>query len=316
MLVVLAVILAGIVAAYEYAQTKPPTIVFTTKAVPILAPHEHDSHINTVNEIGHGVEVLSPIFTPEEDVWVTGFDYETVNAPSLVLHHAMLSNATSSRIWCSDKPDSRFFTIITEDQMHDPHVRFPPGYALRIPAGTPVLLYAMFHNAQPPMGSGETYTDVYGKITLHVRAASDEPFKELTYYAPHLADDACLPNDYGYLFSIPANVTNYHVTGSNSKKHSELASFERPVTIKYWGAHVHGWQGGKSLIVKKNDEIIQTFATQPANSNPYEFITPYGPTDVRLNAGDTLSLEAVYDNLTDEPQVGAMGILYMYVHEE
>ena len=317
-LVALAVILAGVLAASEYVEfSQPTTLVLRTNSIAELAPHEHDAHKNTVDDTGHGVEIVSPTFTPAEDLWVTGFDYETVHASSTVLHHAILSSATAPRTWCSDRPDSRFFTILTQDQMNDPHVRFPAGYAVRIPAGTPLVLYGMLHNAEPPVGSGETYTNVYGKITLHVQVPTiRHPLKELTYYSPHLADDPCQPNDYGYFFAVPENVSDYRVTGATAKVHTERIVFDRPTTIKYWGGHVHGWQGGKALIVKKNGAIIQTFTTRHSDSDPYQFITPYGPADVHLKSGDTLSLEAVYDNPTDEPKIGAMGVLYIYVVNE
>jgi hypothetical protein len=314
--IAICVTVAGIAAAY-FTQEAGQTLVFQTVPVPVLAPHEHDTHEDTVSDDGHGIEVYSKVFTPKQDLWITGIDYENVNAPGNTLHHAMLAVASSTWAWCSEKPDERFFIILTEDQMHDPRVRFPKGYAVRVPARTPIVLYAMFHNPEPPLGSGDTYRDVSGKITLHLAESSaEEPLKPLTYYSPRLADNPCAPKDFGYVFDIPPSVSDYHVTGEDAPVHTERVTFERPVTIKFWGAHVHGWQGGKALVVKKNGDVLRTFETRRLDTDGYAFETPQEATDIRFEAEDTLTLEAVYDNPTDKAVVGAMGILYMYVHEE
>jgi hypothetical protein len=292
-------------------------LTLQTKSIPVLAPHAHNPQKDTIVDKGHGIEVLSEPLPLQEDLWVTGYDFENVNTDGNTLHHAMLVTTKTPTTWCQEGPDRRTYMILTEDQMYDPHVRFPPGYALRIPANIPLVLYAMYHNAEPPIGTGRTYENVSARLTLHTaQPSAANPLKELTYYSPHLADDPCLPKDEGYFFSIPANVQNYRITGENTPLHPERLSFDYPVTIKYWGAHLHGWQGGKSLLVKKNGELVYNFTTVPSTINSREYITRQGSADLRLNPGDVLSLEAVYDNPTDKPVLGAMGILYLFVSEE
>jgi hypothetical protein len=312
-------IIASIGGVFFYVRYTWSDTILTleTKSIPILAPHPHNPQKDTIVDKGHGIEVLSKPYPLKEDLWVTGYDFENVNTDANTLHHAMLVTTKTPDTWCQEGPDRRSYMILTEDQMHDPHVRFPKGYALHIPADTPLVLYAMYHNTEPSIGTGRTYENVSARIRLHIAEPSEKhPLKALTYYSPHLADDPCLPKDEGYFFSIPANVKDYHVTGENTPLHPERLSFDYPVTVKYWGAHLHGWEGGKNLLVKKNGELVHNFATVPSTINPIEYNTPQGPADLRLEPGDVLSLEAIYDNPTDKPVIGAMGILYLFVSEE
>jgi hypothetical protein len=83
----------------------------------------------------------------------------------------------------------------------------------------------------------------------------------------------------------------------------------------YIGAHLHGWQGGKEVIVEKNGAPFANFKTLPAREYPYRYDIPYYPTTTTMQAGDTLSIRAVYENPNAVPTRGAMGDLGIYFYE-
>src|SRR5262249_52048457 len=145
---------------------------------------------------GHGVDAYSPVFVPTEDLWITSIDVTLENAHATALHHLLLRTSTTSAIWCSDAPDPRIMFIFAEDQMYNPHVQFPSGYALYIASGTPLVLDAMFHNALPPIGPGNTYKNVSAHLTLHVqKQTATHPLKKLSFFVPHLSENQCAPRD-------------------------------------------------------------------------------------------------------------------------
>jgi len=293
------------------------TVTLTTAAVPVLEPHGHDARQDTVADEGHGIEVISPVVVPERDLWVTGMDFEIENASPSVLHHAMLTTANTPLTWCSNTYDRRNYMIFTEDQMRDPDVHFPEGYALFIPAGTPLILYSMFHNLEAPLGPGETFRDVSARLTLRTAEPSEhKPFTKLAFYSPHVADDPCKPTDEGYFFTVPARTPEYRKSTTVGAVHPERLVFDHPTRIVYWGAHLHGWQGGKSLIARKAGSVIGEFATVNASDVPFLYDTPFGPTDIRVESGEPLTVEAVYSNPSDDPLLGAMGILYLFIAHE
>ena len=311
------VVVGGCLIALSLQPLKTEDILLQTSPISILPPHTHNTNDDTIIDLGHGIEKYSEIYVSQKDLWITSIDLELINASSSVLHHVVLANASSSPVWCSDEADERYYYLFAEDQMHDRKVQFPTGYALYIPRNTPLVLDGLFHNAQPPIGTGDTYRNVSARIVLHTQEPSRiRPLKRLTFYAPHLSDDQCAPRDASFFFSIPSNTSNYLITGEGKKLRPDRIVFNTPVTIKYWFGHLHGWQGGKELIVKKNGELLRVFRTQRSEVESYQFDTPHGATNIHLAAGDTLSLEALYDNPTKELTIGAMGVLYLLVAEE
>jgi hypothetical protein len=89
----------------------------------------------------------------------------------------------------------------------------------------------------------------------------------------------------------------------------------RPITVVFIGGHLHGWEGGKRLDLVRNGAPYLSFTTRRAADDAFRYDSQYYPTRLDLDAGDALSIRAVYDNPTSAPDPGAMGIVEMYYYE-
>ena|GEM_PF-2340705 len=289
------------------------TFVLQSYPVPSLAPHAHTLAIDSMEDTGHHVRLLSDPIVPEEDLWVTGVSFEVINAPAFTLHHGTVFRTDERDLECPLQ-GPRPLLSVAQDQAHGSEVAFAEGYAIFVPKGTPLVLESMFHNPLPPLGIGETYTDVSLKVTFSLADTGQEALKPLTYHLLRLSDDPCGANM--HTFAVPARTEGYIKSGSTGQTDGSAFIAQATSTIVYWGAHMHGWEGGRSVTVSKNEKEIQVFPTQRSQDDPYRFDTPHGPAQVQLQAGDKISIESLYDNWADVPLRGAMGHLAFYIAED
>ncbi len=278
-----------------------------------LLPHIHADG-DSPEDMGHHVDLESAIFVTTRDMYVASGKLEMVNAPEVVVHHIALINRGSADSHCSLVSGNRLFGA-GSDAIHKSSGGFPKETALFIPKGTCLQLTAMIHNPDPPVGPGGTYHDVYARITLFFSQQSPRDLHLLSYKELYVTDTCAhtppLPEDFSS-FSVPSLHTDYHFSGCDPKLGISSYIFDRPATIYYLGGHLHGWQGGKELIVMKNDKEMYRFTTRVSSTTPYLYETIHFATSTPVNAGDRITLSAIYDNPSRVPLRGAMGGIGMY----
>lgn len=286
-------------------------LVMETSSIEVLPPHGHEVGKDALLDDGHHVGATSEVFIVPKDIWVTGIAYQVVGAPALALHHGTLFKMDSRDLECPDQSPQPLLSV-AQDQEHTSSMTFENGYGIFIPAGTPLMLDAMFHNPGPPIGPGDIYEDVSLKVQLTLAPPDDAPHTEVTYHLLRLSNTPCVFES-GHTFIVPPSVTDYTFTGTDAPHDASRMQIEGPSRIVYWGAHTHGWEGGQTVSVKRNGEVIEVFQTARSADDPYRFDTPHGSADLLLDANDTISIEAVYTNPTDSPLRGAMGHLGLYL---
>lgn len=305
-----------ITAYYAYTDSMIRTIAIETAHLPLLVPHPHGDG-DSPSDIGHHIEIESPVFVAPEDLWITGIHADVVNAPDTTLHHALLINIDDTNNSCSlRKGGGRELLAFSQDQMHTNNLDFPDGYALFIPKHSRIVLTAMFHNPEPPVGPGEEYHDVSVRIVLSRARLDSQPLKAVAFRLLHLDDTACIAENGGYSFTVPPKTNEYTYTGPAHGFNPGSMTISRDASIVYVGAHLHGWQGGTWLSLKKNGKEIERFRTELSDSVPYRYDTPHHAAHIPLVAGDILSIEAAYDNPHDVPVHGAMGMAIVWIAEE
>ena len=292
----------------------PSVITIDTAHIATVSPHEHSSG-DAVSDPGHHEEVVSTDFVVDEDFAVTDVAFEILHAPAAIVHHAALVSYSCADTACTNRVSRELFRY-GQDTMHYAKGSFPSGYMVPLHKGEHLKLSLAVHNPAPPLGSGDTYHEVYGRIVLQenaVRAKGAKPVRFVHLYV----EDLCSRNaddDVG-TFTIPAHVRGYVYTGCGPQKNASI-TFASSGTIVHMGGHLHGWQGGKDLIVEKNGTLFRTFSTTASPDDHFRFDTTFTQVPVHVSAGDTLSLRAVYDNSFNTPIRGVMGMLGFYIADE
>jgi hypothetical protein len=317
-LLVIVILAAGTYVALR-ANAVPDTLVLETAHLAVLPPHEHDDG-DAVSDDGHHQYLLSEVYVAPRDLWVSGFTFDMVNAPDTSVHHVSLLDYDRPHQTCRSLPFSQLL-IFAQDVMHNATTTFPTGAAMHIRKGEHVQLSLMIHNPEPPLGPGDTYRDVYGKLTLSlVPPAQEHDLKEVKFHLAHLDDAPCVIREPdqsdAYVFAVPARTQRYVFSGSRQDTDPSRFVFTKPSTIVFIGAHLHGWQGGKELLVQKNGAPFLSFKTALSKDDPFRYDTPYYATSAPMAAGDALSLTAIYQNPHAVPTRGAMGDLGFYYYEQ
>ncbi len=304
---------AAFVGLQVFTAQSAAVLTLETETIPILPPHDHTVGVDSISDDGHHVNVRSGEYRAPHDMWVVGMRYEVHGAPALTLHHGTIFRLDERDQECPEE-SPRPLVSVSQDQQHSPESHFPDGFGVFIPKGTPLLLDAMFHNPQPPLGPGETYTDVSLQFDLLQAEGDTSALKPLSYHLLRLSDTPC--RELSHTFTVPPHTESYIFGGTTEANDASRLRVEEPSRIVYWGAHLHGWEGGKSLTVKKNGEVIEVFETKRSADDAYRFDTPHGVRNIELKPGDVISTEALYENMTSDPLRGAMGHLGLYMAEQ
>lgn len=268
-----------------------------------------------MNDRGHHEIVLSDVLATTEDIWITGMEFALENAPSSVLHHAQLIDLDSLSKTCGHAGTPANLYNLGEDTLHTKSVFFEEPYGLFVPKGHRLLLQSMFHNPEPPIGTGEDYYNVSASLNLSYEyAQNSERSRPLEYYFMHLDDELCNPKT---TFSVPANTMGFTKTADESlNQNPAVVTFDTSGEIRYIGGHLHGWEGGKFVDFLLNGKMIRRFEITPSSIPGMKWETPQGPDSIKIVRGDTVSLSAVYDNPGKDTMEGAMGIVGFYFAPE
>lgn len=313
-LTVFAVIPSAIFAALFIA-APPDKLTLETTHLQVLRPHPHTVGLDSATDEDHHVEISSGIYVAPEDLWVRGMNAIIRNTPPFTVHHATLMRLDGNNKECPTEA-GEWIVSFTQDQSHNLRAVFPKGYAMFIPKGAMLRFNGAFHNPEPPLGRGETYKDVYLQLHLDLVRSGTEKLTPVSFHLLRLADAQCRSGESGYVFAVAPRSHAYSVASSGKEGDTSIFVANATSTIVYWGGHLHGWEGGERLIVRKNGGVIADFETKKAMFDRYRFDTPHGVTSIHLEKGDTISLEAIYDNPTDSTIRGAMGQLGIFLAEE
>ncbi len=301
-----------------YLEFAPDTIILETNHLPTLLPHEHDAG-EAVEDAGHHHYLYSADFTAPYDIWISKIHFDIMNAPDTAVHHTALLMPNANHQTCKNIPFKQLAGF-AQDSMFQPTISFPPDTGMLIKRGETVRLLLMVHNPLPPVGPGGIYHNVSGRLTLtlHPKFRS-EKLKEIRYHLMHLDEVPCAMHysdgTEAFFFSVPPRVSDYEFSSTATQDDPAQFTFSRPSTIVYVGGHLHGWQGGKEVIVEKNGASFLRFTTTPSATYPYRYDSQYYPSNITVNSGDSFTVRAIYDNPNDVLTRGAMGMLEMYYYE-
>ena len=281
-------------------------IVLETQHQALLVPHQHDDGDSILNE-GHHVDLLSEPYVFDEDVWVTGIEFEVHNAPEEVIHHINLFKLNERDPLCPQEP--RLLAAFAEDNVDVSPFFLPSPYGMRFSKNDRLALFAMLHNPLPPLGSGRAYEDVYVTITLHVEPVhTSERTNIVDFYLMHVEETPCTGGN--LVFSVPPHTIDFSFR-PNPMIHPQpgILTFPTDGEIIYIGSHLHGWEGGKELNLYMNDVPIRSYKSRFMAERNGTWHTDQGFDSIQVSFGDTLLLEALYENASESTTTGAMGML-------
>lgn len=317
-ILLLAIFLIAIGFVFSFISGKTSgNLVLDTYPINDLLPHAHNQQ-DSASDPGHHVQRVSPIFTAPRDMYISEFYFDIINAPDVVVHHAVLFDLDHQNDTCAFLPMRELF-LTGQDLMHNKTIALPQGYALKIKKGTRLQLFLAVHNPGPPVGPGGEYRNVYGHLILKESSLPSNKLSLVQFRFLHLDEIPCgfTQPDLSdiHTFLIPPHVTNFYFSRSRNDISSSFV-FPASSSVVYMGGHLHGWQGGKEVSVEKNGVPFHHFFTHPSPNVPYRFDTIHFATSTHFDAGDRISISAYYSNPHEEKSSGAMGMLGFYYAAE
>lgn len=286
-------------------------IALETETLPELEPHEHIKYEDSILDDEHGVFVNSPVFTPEEDIWITGMEMELQNAPQKILHHSLLFELGQPNTICPNTFDRELGTFGRETPTV---LSFPAPYGMLVKAGQPIQLEVMLHNGEDDISEGVTYYDVSAIMRLTYEKADGDRNRPLIMYHLSLADPLCDRGAQEGAFAVPPN-TNSFVRVSEPQKENNPSrfTFSEPGNIFIIGGHIHAWEGGEKLDTLIDGQVVQTHRSAWTTEGEWVYYPSSNVTwPIYIQGGEEVTLEATYSNPTNLPVRGAMGVAVIY----
>jgi hypothetical protein len=288
------------------------TLTLRTTSIPVLPPHTHettDARADSILAPGHGVIVESEVYTVPEDLWITGIEVLTDNAPHSVLHHLILANDDEPSETCPDRK-KELYTVGADAKEEN---AFPPPFGIFLKKGEHLILSGMVHNPLPPAGEGGTYHNVsigYRFTVERPGAQRTRPveFQRLTLEnAPYCKDQDL----YGVVdvFTVPPHTETFvrssdTTLGVNPSRYE----FKEAGILMGFGGHLHEAEGGKRVDLYLNDSLLGSFIPEWIPPHPWTWnMTPHNIAPHPVVAGDVLTLSATYENNRNVPIEDAMG---------
>ena len=309
---------SGVAPAFVKEQEELPGAAWTvtTERIPLLTPHlhEYDPRYEETADGGgsseaaiftHGVEAFSEITVAPQDLWVTGYRLAIHNAPGITLHHAGITRMDEANPVC---PQYRKELLGMAPPVEEP-IMFPEPYGVFVAKGTPLQLYAMFHNPLPPFGPGGTYENVSASVTIEGIPAESVSRAPLEYVRLHIDDEPCA--DAIGTFVVPPRAEHFERGADNSRAQDPARyRFAHEGTIVLMGAHIHSWEGGEKVAAFLNGDSVAEFLPYRVGAEPWSWTLPIQqPENLAVRADDVLSIAATYGNPAERSVRGAMGML-------
>lgn len=294
-------------------------IVIETDHVKELSPHHHAPG-DSVSDDWHHTTVYSPVYTAPRDLYISQIRFEYFNAPSSTVHHTSFADVSSDNTTCPNMDHWNELFSWASDRMFNNVIGFPKGYALKIKKGTPLQLYLMVHNPEPPLGEGGDYHDVYTRISLTETSEDPKTIHLVKPHLLHLDDEGCVwkkpDRSDSLIFTVPPESPKYVYSGKGKTDAASSFQFKKAGTVLDLTGHLHPWQGGQNVTVYRNDEAIHVFKSGLSEAVPYWYVLPVSKELYHVNAGDRIWISAEYDNPYKVHVRGAMGMAGFYYTED
>ncbi|MEK7560847.1 MAG: hypothetical protein AAB539_02725 [Patescibacteria group bacterium] len=288
--------------------------VIETNALASFPSHPHTPLKDKIFSAGHGVYLLSPVVAAGDDLWVTGLRWEVQNAPPHIVHHAVFQRIDRMDPVCPRSWEELFTGSI--DTIHT-SVVFPSPYGIFLPKGTPLEVNVMAHNPVSPHGPGGIYENVSVRLVMDVeRATVSRRHRRLEYRRLRLDDSPCADPVTVETFVIPARSAHARFTAAQARNgpfHTAEYTFMSSGMLFGVGGHIHAWEGGESVGVFLNGDILASLVSRQTADNLWSWETPHIKLFRRVAKGDVLSIDATYSNPQAAPLVdSAMGQIGFY----
>jgi hypothetical protein len=292
------------------------TLEIETKKLPVLPPHLHDPHTDSVGYPDHGIPAQSDIITVPEDMWVQSFTVEARNAPYYTIHHIPLFRLDKASTECPNLyPNSTLIHNGGFDTIRVPTV-FPPSYGVFLPKGTPLRLLTVFHNPLSEGEIGTTYHDVSAAVILRGERAgpNTKTYKPLERHKIVLEDIPQCQSIHNETFVVPGHQKNFIKKSDPSTDSFNISHYIFPqsgILVNLRG-HLHAWDGGKFIDVFLNDTALVRLIPRHTDSGQWSWRSPLFLPFLPIAKGDILSIAATYINPSSKPLVSVMGTLGFY----
>ena len=239
-----------------------------------------------------------------EDLWITKISASVRGAPRAIFHNTYLSIENERDTWCPDNP--RF--IWSGSTVSTKHATiYDPPYGIFLKKGTVLDLEAAFHNGNDE-GSGESFKAASLALDIQYELAPNSDRSKTLRFA--LIDASGCSRDRP-IFTIPAGAKN-----AAFDTRSRPFVFDHDATILRAAAHFHGSyesSASNTLRLFLNDALIDEFTTQ--NITDDDARNPrllQGQSPIPVGAGDTVWMEALFDNPSNVPVYEGMAIVGLY----
>ncbi len=277
-------------------------------AIDIIEPHPHENG-DSIYDADHA-RYLTQKLLIEEDAWVTDIEFLLHNAPYTILHHLLLYSETGEDPLCPGKPLVEDYFRMGQDTKEK--ATFPKPYGVFLPKGTEITLSVMLHNTFPPQGTGETYRDVQGELLLTTVPNGRGRTKALSFQKIVLQDAPYCKGAGNETFVVPPRAEQFVKVPSTSNPDRGRFVFPYDTYIIRAGTHLHPWDGGKTVNLFLNGELLQSYSSKKVTGGSRLWSTYGAPLELLVKKGDTLELSAEYSNPNDEPIIDAMGFVVFY----
>ena len=312
-LVVAGVSLLLMIVIFQVLQANKITVLtIKTANIPLLKAHPHIPSLDSISDAGHHVYTHSDTYIVPDNIWVKGVQVTVKNAGDQVIHHLFLARTDKNDELCPNYPWQAFF--VTSEVNAYPQI-FPQDYGIFLPKGTPLKIFAMLHNAAPPLGPGKAYQNVSVEVSLLTQKESI--FKKhvsIEYHRLHLSDKPCADAERAEIFEVPPHQKEFTKKESSVNGRSTSSyTFPSSGAIVGMGGHFHPFEGGQDVEVDLSGGPFYTFYAQEQSHGYWKTWTiPINPSYVRVKKNDTVSISSSYSNPNGYSIRGAMGMAVFY----
>lgn len=270
--------------------------MFTISTKPVDIP----SHVHSPEDTHYDHAVWADgEFRIPEDVWMTAF---STFIPDMVFppHSFFITTNNAQDPWCPEYPAYIYAAGTVTGKRK---LELPSPYGIFLERGTVLRLLAMFHNSDGRLYPAVQFS-VFAEYEPAFRTTREKRVSK--YVVSASGCDRSRP-----LFPLPPQ--SYNITKTSK---GLPFVFSQPGVILRMGAHFHGSyaEGVENTIhIVLNGEKIDTFVTKNVGDdeqrNPPLLL---GKTPFRIQEGDKLWIEVVFNNPEREIVPEAMALVGFY----
>lgn len=269
---------------------------FGTDPVELLAQHALPEHAHYDHAVWAEGEFLVP-----HDAWITTFSAELLGAPPDKMHNFFVYRKSANDAWCPENPEMIWAggTVSSRNPME-----FPPPYGVHVRKGETVVVRAMLTNLADEQHTG------YENVSLRVRAGyTDDTARRRNVMLYMIGPEVC---ESGYpIFPLPPH-----------SKDAVYGTEEKPFVLPLDGeivrarGHYHGSYERDIVNTlrlyidgRMVEEVSSSDIGNDAERNP---LLLGDELPLAVSAGDSVWMEAVFSNPSDETVPEGMAIIGLF----